>query len=198
MSVKTSLGGQSAAVEPQGSNTPFCTEKAFAELYFQLKRLAKRRLSAGRPDRLLQTTGLVHEVYLRLAGCERRLSWANQAHFFCVASEAMRHVILDKLRAARCDKRFGNQLAVPIVPENEPQDCGIESDRLWETLDEAIDELEQEDSTTAELVKLKLFCGLSVAEAGALLGLSRSKAYEHWAFARGWFRLWENTKVKPQ
>lgn len=198
MSLEPGLGDRCVVVESEGSNDSFSTDGAFSKLYWDLKRIAKRRLWAGRPDRLLQTTGLVHEVYLRLAGCQRRSSWANRAHFFSVASETMRQVILDKLRSARSAKRVVNQLVVPIRPENEPEDCGIETDRMWEALDKAIDDLEKEDSTTAELVKMRIFCGLSITEAGALLGLSRSKAYEHWTFARGWFRVWENSKVKPR
>lgn len=83
--------------------------------------------------------------------------------------------------------------------KNEPEDLGLESCQWWDELDRALDDLEAEDAFVAQLVKMKVFGGLSVEEAGSLLGLSRSTAYGYWTFARSWFQVWkESDYVKPR
>jgi len=197
------IGGANMKVQPgvydaseaglkQVLTRPLSTSQGFEALYHELRRLAKYRLSRGESDRLLQTTGLVHEVYIRLSKKSTVGFWANRAHFYAAASEAMRNVLIDQIRASKRLKRGGTFHTGPLSPVMDLPDEGVESERMWVKLDQALDELESEDPMVAQLVKLVVFGGLSVAEAGGLLELSRSTAYEYWGFARSWLQVWDS------
>jgi RNA polymerase sigma factor (TIGR02999 family) len=189
----------SAEVEQERDAQPCTTHDLIDELYSELRQLARYRLAGGRPDNLLQTTGLVHEVYLRLTGNGKLSQWENRSHFFSAASEAMRRVLVDHARAAKRQRRGAGVPIQPLIAESGIVDRSPDSDWLWDELDEGLTVLESEEPVTAELVKLRVFSGLPVAEAGSMLGLSRTVAYEHWSFARSWFQVWHsNHSGKPQ
>lgn len=90
------------------------TEAAFGDLYRQLRRMARQRLAKGRPDRLLQTTELIHEVYLKFVHYRTKEGWDSQVHFLAAASETMRRIVVDRARADKSLKRGGGCLVLPI------------------------------------------------------------------------------------
>lgn len=155
-------------------------------VYDQLRELAASRMSNERPDHTLQGTALVHEAYLRLVGSPGSQPWENRGHFFAAAAEAMRRILVDSARAKKSQKRGGDRqrLELEDFVGNDPENPDMLLD-----LDEGLIQLALEDAESAELVKLRLFAGLSVSEAGQALGLPRSTAYENWDFARSWFAM---------
>jgi len=153
-------------------------------VYEELRKLAAARLASERPDHTLQATALVHEAYVRLVGSDQ--SWKGRDHFFAAAANSMRQILVEWALSKRCDKRGGNGRRVAMddmmaVSANDPQ--------MIIDLDESLTKLAEEDAEAAELVKLRLFAGLSVTDAGEVLGLSRSSAYRVWEFARAWFAV---------
>jgi RNA polymerase sigma factor (TIGR02999 family) len=152
-------------------------------VYAELRKLAAQRLAREAPGQTLQPTALVHEAYLRLAGPGADQSWEGRGHFFAAAAEAMRRILVDRARR-KARKRHGGGLDCrPLDP-----DClaaPAPADDVL-ALDEALDRLAAEDPRRAALVQLRFFGGLSVAEAGRCLGLSRATADRDWAYARAW------------
>ncbi len=156
-------------------------------VYEQLRELAASRMLNERPDHTLQGTALVHEAYLRLVGSPGGQSWENRGHFFAAAAEAMRRILVDSARAKKSQKHGGDRQRIELDDfiGNDPENADMLLD-----LDEGLSQLALEDAASAELVKLRLFAGLSVTEAGQVLGISRSTAYENWGFARSWFAMY--------
>jgi RNA polymerase sigma factor (TIGR02999 family) len=158
-------------------------------VYDELRKLATHRLAQERPGHTLQATALVHEAYLRLVAGEERdqdeavRGWNGRGHFFAAAAEAMRRILVESARRKRRHKRGGElvrheldglEVALPELPE----------DVL--ALDEALTKLAATDRTAAELVHLRFFAGLPLAEAATLLNISPRTADRLWAYARAW------------
>ena len=139
-----------------------------------------------RPDHTLQATALVHEAYLRLLGSANGNDWENRGHFFAAASEAMRRILVESARSKQCSKRGGKHRRLEFLEFSLLDD---ESPEMLLDIDEALTQLAMEDAESAKLVQMRLFAGLSVTEAGKALGMSRSRAYENWAFARSWLTV---------
>ncbi len=161
---------------------PNATSKLMPLVYEELRKLAAVRLAAERPDHTLQATALVHEAYLRLVGADQ--TWQGRSHFFAAAANSMRQILVNWALAKGADKRGGNARRIGLeelaVPDSHDPDLVLD-------LHEALTQLATEDALAAELVKLRIFAGLSVTEAGEALNLSRTEAYENWKFARAWF-----------
>jgi RNA polymerase sigma factor (TIGR02999 family) len=159
--------------------------KAAADLlplvYDELRRLAAARMAAETPGHTLDATALVHEAYLRLVGDQH---FDGRGHFFAAAAEAMRRVLVERARRKKLPKHGGGRRQIEL---NEAHRVLESSDDLL-LLDEALNRLSTEDVTAVEIVKLRLFVGLSVEEAADALGLARATAYRHWTFARAWLR----------
>lgn len=159
--------------------------KAAADLlplvYNELRKLASIRLAAEMPGQTLQATALVHEAYLRLVGNDADRSWNSRGHFFAAASEAMRRILVDQARRKQAEKRGGQSQRVPL----DEVDLGFDSpaDELLD-VDQALTRLAVEDPQAARLIQLRYFGGLSLEDAAELVCISRSAAYEHWAYAR--------------
>ena len=151
-------------------------------VYEELRKLAAARLASERSDHTLQATALVHEAYLRLVGSEQ--AWQGRAHFFAAAANSMRQILVNWALAKRADKRGGSARRVEM--DDLAVAFSTDPDMILD-LDDALKRLAAEDSIAAELVKLRLFGGLSVTEAGQSLNLSRTEAYDNWVFARAWF-----------
>jgi RNA polymerase sigma factor (TIGR02999 family) len=149
-------------------------------VYDELRRLAAARLAAESPGHTLDATALVHEAYLRLAGVR---SFESRSHFFRVAAEAMRRILIDGARRKGRDKRGGGRTRVPLSQAEAAADAA--AGQLL-ALDAALDRLAAIDPVKAELVKLRYFVGLPEGEAAAALGVSRATASRYWAFARAW------------
>ncbi|WP_020468669.1 ECF-type sigma factor [Zavarzinella formosa] len=154
-------------------------------VYDELRRLAAARLAAEPSGNTLQPTALVHEAYLRLVGASGGDQWDHRGHFFAAAAEAMRRILIDDARRKAAERHGGamrrQELDADVSPVPEPNE-----DLL--ALDEALNRLEVEDPLKANLVKLRYFAGLSLAEAAAALDLPERTAGRHWAFARAWLR----------
>jgi RNA polymerase sigma factor (TIGR02999 family) len=152
-------------------------------VYDELRRLAALRLAQERPGQTLQPTALVHEAYLRLVGGDPGRIWHGRAHFFAAAAEAMRRILIDRARGKASLKAGGALRRLDI--DDFPADVDGRPD-LSLALDEALDELERNDETAAQLVKLRYFAGMSHQEAADSLGIGRRAADRLWAVARAW------------
>lgn len=153
-------------------------------MYDELRRLAQARLANERSGQTLQATALVHEVWIRLLGPDgNQQAWANRAHFFAAAAEAMKRILLDSVRRKARRKHGGELKRVQWedLDVAETTDAAV----LLEVND-AINQLAEADSQAAELVDLRFFIGLEMKEIAAALGLSERAAYRLWAFARAW------------
>jgi RNA polymerase sigma factor (TIGR02999 family) len=155
-------------------------EQLLPLVYDELRRLAAAKMARERPDHTLDATALVHEAYLRLVGDR---PYADHRHFFRVAAEAMRQILIDRARHHRRTRHGGNRQRVPLseagpVVEAQP-------DELL-ALDVALERLSAVDPLKAELVKLRYFCGLSEQEAADTLSISRATASRYWTYARAW------------
>ena len=150
-------------------------------IYDELRSLAAARMSGERDDHTLQGTALVHEAYLRLVGDAREQQWDSRGHFFAAAGEAMRRILVDHARQKNTRRQGGglNQLGlseIDVATSNR-------STQIME-LDELIDRLEREHQQAASVVKLKFFCGMTIAEIGAALQISHATVERNWAYAR--------------
>ncbi len=152
-------------------------------LYDELRKLARQKLAREAPGQTLDATALVHEAYLKMIGPGDDRPFAGAGHFFAVAAEAMRHILVDRARRKRREKHGGGRRRVD-VHDDQPAPPDRADDLL--ALDEALNRLATEDPEAARLVQIRYFAGLSVEEAAASLGISRATAYRHWTFARAW------------
>jgi RNA polymerase sigma factor (TIGR02999 family) len=168
-----------AAIE-QGD--PRAPERLLPLVYDELRRLAAQKLARESPGQTLQATALVHEAYLRLIGSETP-SWNGRGHFFSAAAEAMRRILIENARRKRAEKHGGELKRVDLDGVEVAAD-GPSEDVL--AVDEALAKLAAEDPNKAELVKLRYYAGLSVEDAGRVLGISRATADRYWAYARVW------------
>jgi RNA polymerase sigma factor (TIGR02999 family) len=159
--------------------------RAAAELlplvYDELRRLAARRLTREPPGQTLQPTALVHEAYLRLVGSEANHSWAGRKHFLAAAADAMRKILIENARRKRGPRRGGKMRRVDAALDRIAID---DADVDLLALDEALDRLAAESPARAEVVKLRFFAGLTVAEAADVLGISVATAERYWTYAR--------------
>src|SRR5262245_8530782 len=164
---------------------PRAAEQLLPLVYGELRKLASERLAQERPGQTLQATALVHEAYLRLVDVERAQHWNSRGHFFAAAAEAMRRILIENARRKKRRKRGGDRKRAEL--NDVDLACSSSPDELL-ALDDALTKLAAEDASAGQLVQLRYFAGLSVEEAADALGISRSSAYEHWAYARAWLR----------
>ena len=155
-------------------------EQLLPLVYDELHRLAAVQMARERPDHTLDATAMVHEAYLRLLGDR---PYADHRHFFRVAAEAMRQILIDRARRHRRARHGGNMRRVPLSDAGPVAE--VQPDELL-ALDEAIERFSGVDPLKAELVKLRYFGGLSEQEAAETLGISRATASRYWTYARAW------------
>jgi RNA polymerase sigma factor (TIGR02999 family) len=160
-------------------------EQLLPLVYEELRKLAAARLEREKPGQTLQATALVHEAYLRIVDVEKAQHWNSRGHFFAAAAEAMRRILVEiarrkqTLKSGGSHKHFSLQdIDLPTLPD---------ADRLL-AVNDALDRLAEESPELAELVKLRVFAGLTVNEAANALGISRTTAFRHWTYARAWLR----------
>ena len=158
-------------------------------LYDELRRIAHYRLRAEQTGHTLETTGLVHEAYLRLAGSER-LELADRAHLLAVAAQAMRHVLIDSAVRRKAGKRGGGVATVSL--DDVPVVDAARSDELL-ALDEALTRLGAIDRRQAKVVECRFFGGMSIEDTAAALDLSPATVKRDWALARAWL----NRELRP-
>jgi len=163
-------------------------------VYAELRQLAAARLARERPGQTLQPTALVHEVWLRLTANQDQ-RWENRRHFFAIAAETMRRILIDRARRRRTRERGG--FAEPDPDWESRLVSAAPSDELL-AVHEALEGLALQEPLAAEVVKLRYFVGLTMEEAAEVLGLALRKTERLWAFARAWLRaqLGGETKVR--
>jgi RNA polymerase sigma factor (TIGR02999 family) len=155
-------------------------EQLIPLVYSELRRIAKRCLAA-QPRNTLQSTALVHEAYLRLAG--NSIRWEDRVHFFAVAAQLMRRILVDHSRMKRAQKRGGDSVTL-VLDENLAVSAERELDLI--ALDDALNTLAAMDERQARLVELRFFAGLSIEETAHALEISPATVKREWATARLW------------
>lgn len=151
-------------------------------VYDELRRIAHRYIQRERDGHTLQTSALVNEAYLRLAG-QQNVSWQNRAHFFAVTAQTMRHILIDHARRRRYAKHGGELRQVPIEDAS-----GMSMQRASEliALEEALDELGKLDERKTRVVELRYFGGLSLEETADVLNVSLMTVRRDWRAAKAW------------
>jgi RNA polymerase sigma factor (TIGR02999 family) len=158
-------------------------ERLLPLVYDELRQLAAQKLAQEKPGQTLQATALVHEAYLRLVDVDKAQRWNSRGHFFAAAAEAMRRILVEAARRKGRRKRGGDWQRCDLLA-NEPAVLGPPTDIL--AVDQALSELTREHPEKAELVKLRYFAGLTLADAAAALGVSTATADRNWRYARAW------------
>ncbi|MCB1032705.1 MAG: sigma-70 family RNA polymerase sigma factor [Acidobacteria bacterium] len=158
------------------------SDQVLALVYTDLRRLARRELGRRGRQGTLQPTALVHEAYLRLAGPSER-PWKNRGHFFSVAAQAMRQIVVDHARRRQADKRGGNQVGMSLT--------GVEAQASERpetivALDEALTLLAERDSRLVRIIEYRVFGGLETRQIADLLELSPRSIQLDWLRARAW------------
>ena len=160
---------------------PAALEALLPLVYDELRRLARHYLKAERPNHTLQSTALVHEAYLRLAGQEPS-QLQDRAHFFGVAAHIMREILVDHARRRRAAKRnFGYQITL-----EEGVMASQENNLDLLTLDSALNQLMRLDPQQARIVEMRFFAGLTIEETSRVLGVSAATVKRDWMTARAW------------
>jgi len=157
-------------------------EELLPLVYNQLRHLAAQKMASQSPGQTLQPTALVHEAWLKLTG-NPQASWSDHQHFIRAAAEAMRQVLVDRARAKHSLKRGGNPVRLNL---DEVVLASAAPPEELLAVDSALQVLERGDPAKAELVKLRFYVGLTVAETAQALGISEKTVKRHWLHARAW------------
>lgn len=167
-------------------------DELFALVYEELRNMAQHYLRLERPGHTLQPTALVHELYLRLV-VSTPVMWQNRAHFFAVAAQTLRRILVDSARARHAGKRGGKQMKISLTAAN----GWIESrDEDLLSLDEALVGLAELEPRAARVVELRFFGGLKESEVAEVLGMSTITVNRDWKVARAWL-MGQLTRVDP-
>jgi RNA polymerase sigma factor (TIGR02999 family) len=165
------------------SGDPTAADQLLPLVYEELRKLAAARMANESAGHTLQPTALVHEAWLRLAGKDADVQFANRAHFFAAAAEAMRRILIERARRKSAEKRGGDWQRIDL----DKVDVAVDADDGTLLLvNEALEKLAKEDANAAEMAKLRFFGGLTLEEAAQVLGVTKRTADRYWAFARVW------------
>ncbi|MDH3492169.1 MAG: sigma-70 family RNA polymerase sigma factor [Acidobacteriota bacterium] len=165
-----------------GEGDELAIEQLMPLVYEELHRMAKKFMSGRRSDETLQTTALIHEAFLKLVGKEKQ-SWTNRAHFFNIATQAMRHILIDYLRKRQFKKHGGGAQKVQLndaILVSKERAIGLVE------LDEALTRLAALDERKSRVVELKYFGGLVNEEIAEVLKITKRTVIRDWQFARSW------------
>ena len=162
---------------------PDAAEQLLNVVYAELHRMAEQKLSGDAANQTLLPTALVHDAWLQLVGETGSVDFANRAHFFGAAAQAMRRILIDRARSKHAVKRGGGAEHVDLDSVDVAANA---DDTTLLRIDEALEKLAQEDPPSAELVRLRFFVGLKNEEAALVLNISERTAKRHWTFARAW------------
>lgn len=161
-------------------------------VYEELRRLAHRHMGRERPDHTLQTGALVNEAYLRLID-QKSVHWQNRAHFFGIAAQMMRRILVDYARKRGFAKRGGDARQVPL---EEVMIASEERAANVVALDDALKSLAEHDLRKSQIVELRFFGGLSIEETAEVLAVSTGTVERDWTLAKAWLRREMSTNVK--
>ena len=171
-----------ALLESWSNGDPEALQRLMPLVYEELRRIALNYLRHERPDHTLQCTALVHEAYMRMVN-QKEVSWQNRSHFFGVAAQSIRHILVDYARAHNAEMRAGGLQRVELQ-----EGLRVTNERSDEVLalHEALTHLEGLDPRQAKVVELRYFGGFSVEDIGEILEISPRSVKRHWALARIW------------
>ncbi len=159
-------------------------DRLLPAVYTELRRQAARHLRRERAGHTLQTTDLIHEAYLRLVD-QKNVRWQNRAHFFAVAAQSMRRILVDHARRRHRAKRGGSAIALPL---DEGLVVAAEKSIDLLALDEALTRLAAIDVRQSQIVELRFFSGLSIEETAAVIGVSLTTVKDDLNMAKAWLR----------
>jgi len=159
-------------------------DKLIPMVYAELRKLARRHMARESPDHTLQTSSLINETYLKLVD-QQNVQWQNRAHFFAVAAQVMRHILIDHARRHRYQKRGAG---APKISFDET--TGLSDERAAElvSLDDALTALAEIDARKSRIIELRFFGGLSVEETAEIMKISPVTVSREWRAARAWLR----------
>lgn len=165
------------------SGDPTAAEQLLPLVYDELRKLATARMAQEKSDRTLQATALVHEAYIRLVDTKKTQHWDSRGHFFSAAAEAMRRILVENARRRKRLKHGGGRNCQELqdVPTMLPD---VREDLV--ALDAALERLQRVDGQAAELIHLRYFAGLPLAQVAELMNISPRTADRIWAYARAW------------
>lgn len=161
---------------------PRALEQLVPLVYRELRQLAQHLMLRERPEHTLEATALVHEAYLRLCGKDHP-RWEDRAHFFAVAAQAMRRVLIDHARRLKFAKRGGGQAPLSL---DETATLSASTAREFVALDDALNALEGVDPALRQIVELRFFGGLTIPDVAHYLGLSPATVKREWRTAKAW------------
>ena len=159
-------------------------EKLMALVYDDLRKLAAWQLQSERPDHTLRPTALVHEVYLKLTA-QNPIQWHDKAHFFALAAQVMRHILVDYARNRQREKRGGGSARIGL---EDALNLSSHFDPELIALDETLEALAKKDPRKGLIVELRYFGGLSIEETAEALGVSATTVRREWTMAKAWLR----------
>ncbi len=162
---------------------PEALERLMPVIYDECRRIAAGQLRREHCDHTLDSTGLVHELYLRLVD-QRRATWVNRAQFFGIAAQLMRRVLVDYARARHAEKRGGAATFVSLAAAADTPDDSRVADVL--AVDEALERLATVDPEQVRIIELRFFAGLTVEETARLVGRSPRTVKREWRVAKAW------------
>ncbi len=157
-------------------------DEVFVIVYQELRKLAHRHLSRERPDHTLETTALVHELYLKLCS-SAPAGWRDRAHFLALAARQLRHILIDYARTAARQKRGGGRIRVTL---SELPDAAAPLEEDVISLNDALSRLEKLAARPAQVVELRFFAGMTENEIAEVVGASVATVKRDWDFARSW------------
>jgi len=169
-------------LEAAQQGDPTAADQLLPLVYDELRRQAARYLRRERAGHTLQTTALIHEAYIRLVD-QKRVQWQNRAHFFGIAAQLMRRILVDHARSRHRVKRGGSDVRVSLAEASltvKARDLDVLA------IDEALDRLAQVDERQAKVVELRFFSGLSVEETAEVLQISPATVKREWSMAKAW------------
>jgi RNA polymerase sigma factor (TIGR02999 family) len=165
-----------------GQGDEAARDRLIPQIYDELRRLARKHLRRERPGHTLQTSALVNEAYLRMAG--QSVSWQGRAHFFGIAARLMRQILVDHARLRDNAKHGGDWRRVSL----DAADAGHDQTTDILALDDALQALAQMSPQQSRIIELRFFGGLTIEETAEVLGVSHSTVEREWRVARAW--LW--------
>jgi RNA polymerase sigma factor (TIGR02999 family) len=157
-------------------------DKLVPLVYDELRRQAARYLRREKPGHTLQTTALIHEAYVRLVD-QRNVQWQNRAHFFGIAAQMMRRILVDHARTKKRVKRGGSDIKVSL---DDAKVAGKGQDLDVVEVDEALTRLAKIDEQQSRVVELRFFSGLTVEETAEVMGISPATVKRDWSMAKAW------------
>ncbi len=180
--MSTADGDVTQLLAELGAGDDRAADQLLPLVYDELRALAQRNLAHERPDHTLQATALVHEAYLRLVDSDR-IHLRNRAHFFALAAQALRRILVDHARTHKRQKRGGarGKLSLQVIPE-----LSVETDVDVLALDEALEGLNRLGERYARIVEMRFFGGMTMEEIAELTGVSITTVERDWRTARAW------------